>query len=258
MRCSLRSWLHSWLHGCLRGFFALCLALSPTLGQAQDTYVVGVEDLDYYPHYRAKGGDYQGFARDVLDLFATQQGIRFDYKPLPISRLYPAFLEGQVDFKYPDNPNWQQDAKAGKSISYSASVVQAIDGVMVLPSKVGATADSLKSLGTVRGFTAWDYLDRIKAGSLKVQEVTAFDASLQQGINGRVDGVYMNVDVARYLLRENIQQPDALVFDAGLPHTQGSYQLASLKHAALIEQFNAFLAAQAEQINALKAKYQLQ
>lgn len=44
---------------------------------AQTLYRVGVQEIDYFPIYAATAPDYpfRGFAREVLDLFARQEGI---------------------------------------------------------------------------------------------------------------------------------------------------------------------------------------
>lgn len=74
-------------------------------------YTVGVEAINYAPFYSDEGGDYSGFARDLLDLFAERQGCRFVYKPLPVKRLFSSLLNKSVDFKFPDNPDWQMTMK---------------------------------------------------------------------------------------------------------------------------------------------------
>jgi len=37
-------------------------------------YVVGVENEDYFPHYRFRDGRYSGYGRDLLDAFALPSG----------------------------------------------------------------------------------------------------------------------------------------------------------------------------------------
>ena len=58
----------------------LCLLsavlLTPTA--LAQTYVVGVEDLSFAPHYSLDAqGDYRGFAREVLDAFGPIGGYNF-------------------------------------------------------------------------------------------------------------------------------------------------------------------------------------
>jgi polar amino acid transport system substrate-binding protein len=50
------------------------------------------------------GGNYAGYARDVLDTFAAQYGHTFSYKPMPVARLWDEYLvQKSVDIKFPDN-----------------------------------------------------------------------------------------------------------------------------------------------------------
>jgi len=241
-----------------RLIIAAVLAAACHQVSATPTYVVGVEALDYYPHYRGENAGFSGFAREVLDAFARHQGYRFDYRPLPVARLNKTFFAGELDFKYPDNPNWQANRRKGLDIHYSAPVASYTDGVLLLPANRGKGVDNLTTLGTVRGFTPWAYLDAIAQGTLKVREVTTFRQSLQQGISRRVDGVYMNIEVGRYQLERVLKQPGALVFDETLPHSRSAYRLSSIRHPATLEAFNAFLQSNATEIEALKDKYGLQ
>ncbi|WP_445945097.1 hypothetical protein [Shewanella sp.] len=98
-------------------------------------FVIGVEDIEYYPIYAKRDGDYAGFARELFDAFGAANGHSFQYKPLPIKRLFSDFLGNKLDFKFPDSPYWQTDMKADKNVIYSASVLEYIDGVLVPPFK---------------------------------------------------------------------------------------------------------------------------
>ncbi len=221
-------------------------------------YVVGVEAQDYYPHYSNEGGQYSGFARVLLDDFAKSQGYTFEYRALPVMRLYASFFAGELDFKYPDSPQWQEAKRQGLSINYSAPVVSYTDGVMVLPAHKGRGIEKLKLLGTVRGFSPWSYMPLVEQGKLKLQEVNTFQQSLQQGITGRVDGVYMNAEVGRYQLNTVLKQPGALLFDDTLPNSKDFYLLSSTQHADVIDEFNQYLREHAEQVAALKVKFGLE
>lgn len=225
---------------------------------AGPNYVVGVEALNYYPHYSDEGKQYSGFARDLLDAFAKDKGYSFEYKILPVARLYGEFFAGALDFKYPDNQLWQESKRKGLTIEYSEPVVSYTDGVLVLPANKGKGVEKIKSLGTVRGFTPWDYLGLVESGQIKVQEVNSFQQSLLQGINARVDGVYMNLEVGHYHLNNVLKLPGALVFDEALPSSKGFYTLSSTKNGQVIVEFNKFLIEHATEVSALKAKYGLQ
>lgn len=218
------------------------------------TYTVGVEDIEYFPQYTVQNGEFKGFGRAVLDAFAQAKGHVFTYQPRPVARLFSEFVAGGPDLKYPDNAYWSADLKKGQTVVYSAPVVEYIDGVNVPPAAKGKGVDGIKTLGIVRGFTAWEWLDRIKAGALEVHENNSFTALLQQAAAGRVDGAYGNVAVVNHQLAE-MKKPDALVFDPGLPHTRSHYHLSSIKHPELIEEFNAWLAANGDLVAKLKSDY---
>lgn len=222
---------------------------------AQETYTIGVEDIDYYPLYSYKDNQYSGFSKDVLEMFAKAKGYKFEYKAYPINRLYKAFLSGDVDFKYPDNKMWAQDIKNGKDVYYSDAVVDYIDGAMVTPQNKDLKAENLKNIGTVMGFTAWDYMDMIKSNKITVSENPNFANLLKQTIAGRTDLAYSNIAVAKYHLENTLSSKDALVFNPNLPHTKSSYLLSSQKHKKVLEELNVFLKDNKDKINELKKKY---
>lgn len=222
-----------------------------------DRWVVGVEDLRYLPYYDYHDGQYGGMARDVLDAFAADSGHQFEYRAFPIKRLYVEFLAGQLDFKFPDNPDWAGKDKTGKTIFYSAPVMPFVDGVLVLPARRGGGLDQLKILGTVQGFTAFDYLDAIAAKRLRLREISSLEALIQASLHRRVDGSYFNVVVAERYLHTRMNLPGALVFDPALPHTRSHYHLSSLRHAAVIREFDHFLRNNQALLTSLRKKGQI-
>lgn len=219
------------------------------------TYTVGVENIEYYPQYSYVDGEYTGFGRAVLDAFAKAKGYTFDYRPLPVARLFATFVAGDLDLKYPDNAYWSADMKKSVTVTYSDPVVAYIDGVSVQPARLGQGADAVKVLGIVRGFTAWDWLDRIKGGTVQVQENNSFGALLDQALLGRVDGVYANVAVVNHLLEAKLKKPGALVFDPGLPHTKSAYHLSTIRHPKLVAEFNEWMHDNQASIDRMKAEY---
>jgi ABC-type amino acid transport substrate-binding protein len=220
------------------------------------SFVVGVEDMPYLPHYSAEGGTYSGFARDILDKFAADKGYQVTYRPLPLSRLLNEMLHGRIDSKYPDNPQWVADAKAGFDVHYSGPVVASTDGVSVLPKRMGTPVSEVRVLGTVQGFTPWAWLDHIKAGKVKVVETDNFQALVRMTIAGTVDGAFADVDVVRHTLSE-MGQPNALQFDPGLPHTVNDYNLSTTRNPELVAEFSQWLNENKAFIGTLKTKHKL-
>lgn len=218
-------------------------------------YVIGVENIDYFPYFRGNGEIYTGFARDLFDAFAEKENIQVIYRPLPVLRLYAEFFAGEIDFKFPDNRLWNAKERKGYQVYYSASVVEYMDGVSVLPDRAGKGADSINKLAIVRGFDPYEWLDRISAEKIRLSYQRDFQALLHFVIAGNADGAYGNKAVVEYHLRESLRRPGALVFDTTLPFSAGHYHLSSLRHPAVIARFDAWMAANPGVIAQLKARF---
>ncbi len=234
---------------------AMVMFMQPAVSNAQN-FVVGVEDVDYYPLYSSEGG-YKGIAKEILDKFAKEKGYTFEYKPYPITRLTKSFVEGEMDFKFPDNKYWAKDLKAGKGIKYSAAVLNYIDGVMIKKENVGKDVSSIKTLGTVRGFTAWEFLGLEKEGKVEIKGSSSLGSLVKQLANDRIDGMYFNVDVANYYLSNKTDQAGNIVFNDGLPHTKSFYHLSTIKHSNVLEELNSFLQSNQDWINKKKSEYKI-
>ncbi|WP_409522724.1 hypothetical protein [Nitrincola sp. MINF-07-Sa-05] len=226
------------------------LLTAPVLAQ---TYVVGVEDLDYLPYYSSDQGEFvQSPSRQVLDRFAAQHQYEFVYTPVPVARLTQMFVDGNVDFKFPDHPDWAQTAKTNLEIHYSSPIFHYTDGVMVLPEHLERSVDQFKTLGTVRGFSPPVFAQMEEQGLIQIEETSSLDSVVLQALYNRVDGTYFNIAVATWFLEERIQQPRSLIFDPSLPHTSSHYALSSIHHPDIIEQFNHFLIKEAVWIESLQ------
>lgn len=240
------------LRGLLLAVAAVCALFCAPARADNRTFVVGVEELDYYPAYAWQKGEYGGAAREILDAFAQAKGYTLIYRPLPIKRLLAELLSGGIDFKFPDNPGWALDAKQNQPVIYSAPVISYVDGVMVRPENVGRGLEALRTLGTVSGFTPFAYFDAIREGRLQLKENPRLDLLLKQVAMGRLDGAYAAVAAANYQLDTTLGMPGGLVFDPSLPHSREHYRLSSMLHAAIIAEFNAWMAANAGQVKAIK------
>lgn len=229
-----------------------CCAWSISASAAHRELVVGVEELDYFPAYSIQSGEYVGAAREILDAFAAANGYSLTYKPQPIKRLYAEMLSGGIDLKFPDNPRWAMDVKSGHDVVYSNSVINYIDGVLVRPDAAGRGVGAVRTLGTVSGFTPFAWLDRIKAGQVQVKENPRMDLLLKQASIGRFDGAYGSLAVANHILDDVLKTPGALVFDPVLPHSRDSYMLSTVNHPKVVAEFNAWMAANAATVKAIK------
>ena len=228
-----------------------------TQSAVADSFVIGVEDNRYLPHYSYENGQYVGFGRDVLDAFFSQTEHTIQYQALPVARLFSTFIAGGVDFKYPDNEIWSAKDKSHIKIFYSDPVVNYIDGVSVVPDRLNQPIDDIKIIGTVRGFSAWDWQDRIDARQLVLSENSSTEKLIQQAITGRIHGAYANIDVIQYILKHQFDETQKLIFDNSLPHTKSNYRLSSQKHPEVIQEFNRWLSENTTLMEDLKSKHQI-
>jgi hypothetical protein len=245
--------IHRWRIGAT--VLAAAILVVATPASAQERYTVGVEAIAYFPQYGVDDtGAYGGFGRAILDAFATDAGIELVYKPLPVKRLFFTFVDGEVDFKYPDSAEWGRDLKAGVEVTYSDPVVTYYDATMVRPQDKGRTRDDIDTLGTVSGFTPWAWDAAVQAGAVKVHGNPTFKGLVGQAMLGRVDAAYANRSVIQSTL-EDMGEPGALVFDAGLPYVKGSYKLSTVKHPTVIARFNAWMTGNAAKVERLKQTF---
>ncbi len=222
-------------------------------------FVIGVEEQQYYPlyYYDKDKREYTGLASRILNEFAKKSNYTFEYKPYPIKRLHRVLVSGGIDFKFPANPHWANDLKIDAKISYSDAVIDYTDGVFVKPENIGKGNDSIHVLGTVLGFTPWDWIDKIKSGHVALKETRDFEAMINQLISERIDGAYVNYTVVKYHLKKS-EKEGTIVFDKGLAHTKSQYLLSTAKHPEIIKEFNDWMIVNKELIDKLKQEYAVQ
>jgi len=179
--------------------------------------IVGVDDTQYFPIYASDGSDYYGFSQKLLSTFAKKYNYTFSYRILPVKRLYMAFWNKEVDFKYPDSPYWKAEERVAKEVHYTNPIVDYIDGVVVKPKRLGAGIENFKRLGLVRGFTPFALLKDIKERRIEVVKNNSLSGMLKQVMTGRTDGAYINIDIARYQMRERFRNAGDLILTPNYP-----------------------------------------
>ena len=237
--------------------FVVVILVSLSCQVQAGNYVVGVEALKYYPLYEGKGNTYKGYARELLDEFAKAKGHKLTYKAVPVKRLFGEFLAGKMDFKYPDNAKWASHMKQGHKVVYSNSTIEYIDGIMAPPGNKALSIDNFQTIGTLRGFTPWVYMDDISKGTMKLSESDNMKSLISMAESGRIQGAYFNVVVAQYFMKSTLKNAKVLVFKSDLPHSRDSFSLSSIKHPKVIDEFNAFLKENKNLVEKLKDKYQV-
>lgn len=235
----------------------LVIAMIQASGFAQNAptrLVVAIDENEFLPYYQARAdGKVSGFARDLLDRFAHDEGFQLEYQVYPLNRLQLLQLQRRVDLRFPDSPLWAGMQKKPVQIFYSRPVVAYVDGIHCQPGRVAKVNGGLFSI--LRGFTPLGFAGLIRERKVRFIEAPNFKAALAMHYRKRVDGVYGNEAVLMKLSQEHYGE--RLVIQSQYPVTRDSYRLSSSKHKAVIARFDRWYSEKKKGIDALLASYQL-
>lgn len=238
--------------------FCLTVLLAPPIQATPQQFIIGVEDLNFSPFYatQKKSPHYHGFAKDLLDLFAKDSNYRFSYTPLPVKRLFRRFIKKQVDFKFPDSKLWNTRQKKSFNIAYSHPVVTIRGAVMSYPKNVGIQKTPYV-MGTILGFTPWQFTQKIKTGKIKLHFVPTAENLLNIVLKGRIDGAFTELSVSRHYLKKMGKEGALIPDQSMLKVIPETYHLSSIKYPEIIQKFNHFLKKKKKAIKALKHRYDI-
>lgn len=241
---------------CLACLLGILLCATRVFASDTRTFVIGVEDYpNFLPYSAYQNGEYSGLGKDILDEFARQRGYVFEYRVLPLKRRDHLFVEGKLDFIFPDNPLWVRELKQSKVVHY-APMLEFVDGTLVLSENVGKGITHIKRLGVPLGFTPVAYYPFIERGEMKMEEWPDYDSLYQGLIKKRLDAAYMNTRIASHYWRHQMQQPSSpVVADTSLPYIEDYWHLSSIRHPEVIAEFHRFLDENPELIAAFKKRY---
>jgi len=227
-----------------------------TNGGELKTFIVGVEDVDYFPHYDIKReGPDKGVAIAILNLFAKQMDYQFVYQEYPIRRLRKNLITHQtIDFSYPDHPRWSEDIKRRAHIIYSDPVEHVVSGTLVPKARDGVSADEIKTLAMIRGFTPTLWAK--ETHSVQLLEVSDAESALKMVLLGRADGADVGLSVANYHLRK-LGAEGELVMTQSLANARFPFHLSTINFPEVVDQFNQFLRDNTEQIATIKSEYEV-
>ncbi|ALS99933.1 substrate-binding periplasmic protein [Lacimicrobium alkaliphilum] len=231
----------------------LCLVLISFSLQAE-RYLIGIEAINFYPHYDFSPDSEGGFANEVFVLFAEISGLKLEMVPLPPKRLYHE-LDRRMDFIYPDHPRWVQYQGTAPQRYFSQAVTGNLGTAMIRPQLADARPEDIRSVAIIHGFTPVAWLSR-SADRIDLIEVPDAQSAIGLVLKGRVDAADVEYNVGSHILRQSDREGDLLPA-LNLPYTLGSYHLSSVKHPQIIEQFDKFLLEHQTEIQRLKSKYRI-
>ncbi|MEW6990845.1 transporter substrate-binding domain-containing protein [Colwelliaceae bacterium 6441] len=179
----------------------------------------------------------QGFFDDLYKVL----NIEFTLETLPIKRLYLHLLKTQsIDFKYPDNPNWNKQQKQGKKVYYSILIRKYIDATFVRQENQNLTLSAVKTLGIIRGYTPESYAKEIKNGQIKLLYFERKEQLIAALIAKRIDAIYLNQDLIHSYRKEVTNNLPVKLSDV-LPRVTGNYHISTINHPAIISKINQYL-----------------
>ncbi len=236
--------------------FTFILFSLPILSYSENfTMTVGLENYEnFLPYSSYVDGDFTGIGRDIIDLFAKKQGYNVIYETYPLKRLSALYLNGSIDFLFPDNPSWNSEKKKNMDINY-AHVAEFIDGVVVHKENYNREVSFISNLGIPLGFTPVPYVSMIKNGSITISTNSNYKILLNQLLFNRVQGIYVNIFniYSTGILEED--KYNNLIFDKNLPYVRDFFSLSSYKYKNIIEDFKLFLIDNKYEIDIIKNNY---
>jgi ABC-type amino acid transport substrate-binding protein len=220
-------------------------------------FVVGSENINYFPHYNfVSNQPDKGYAWAVLQAFAKAAGHSFEYQAFPIKRLQRELLENRIDFSYPDNPSWQSKKQDQTDKIFSQKFITSYGNTMVLATRKSTGLIDFDTVAVPHGFTSVMYAELVAKNRIQLLTVPDALSALKLVLMGRVDGADVEYNVANYLLRQQGQK-GALIHDLSLPSDPVTFHLSTRKHPIIIKQLNQFLSSNNTLLKDLKATYQL-
>ena len=105
---------------------SVLLSLTSTTAAFAEEFIIGVEEVSYYPLYdfAANNTNRPSFTKDLLTTFFEQHNYPYRFMALPIKRFNKWYEEKGIDFKFPDNVRWREDKRNKLNITFSESVVK--------------------------------------------------------------------------------------------------------------------------------------
>ena len=237
----------------------LLLLTSIELDAKQKRFVIGVEEVSYYPLYDFSAKDYDrpSFSKELLVRFFEHHNYQYDFLVLPIKRFNEWYSGKEVDFKFPDSARWYASDKKQLDITFSKPVIELMSGTYMLKSQDNTQRKQVKTLATILGFYSSLWVNDVTKGKVEIIEESSPMNVVKQVLYGDRVATNINGNVIRHHLAR-LNKAGALVLNRAIRHELYAYHLSSINHPEIIAQFNDFLTLKPTLVSELKAKYKIQ
>lgn len=220
------------------------------------TYTIGISDINHYPYFSLTKNEDRGFAWSILESFAKQQGIKFEYKVLPITKLQYELEHAGIDFIFPDNPIWVRFKDSANPNIYSASIVQAVAVSYTTKYKEDYTIEQIKKVAIPFGYTSSQWFDAIKKYNIETLPVSDLLQGLYSLRISNTDATDIEYNIANYLTKQNPYW-NQVTIARNLPSAPVNYHLSSIKHIQVLEEISDFISNNKDLILHYKNQYNI-
>ena len=219
-----------------------------------DTYIVGAQNIEYYPYYNFSSDHEKGLGWAILEAFSKKSGHEFVYLSMPVKRLQIELKKGNVDFVFPDNSRWYDQITHGLKKVYSKPLTETFAVTLVKSENVGKGMNHISRIATPDGFSPVKWEQQIRQGNVDVTGVESIYDGLRLLQDKKVDALDVEYNAAQHFVRR-FPQMGPFTADLTLPHNVVTFSLSTLKYPDIVDELNAFLISESDDINKIKAKY---
>lgn len=236
----------------------LAVASSLSFAQAKE-FIIGVEDIDYYPLYdfSINNRERESFTKELLSTFFRTHGYQFKFVALPIKRFDKWYEDDGIDFKYPDSPRWRNRITKKLDLTFSQPVLQLTAGSYVLKKNQNRSRNSVKRLGIMFGFFPTLWYDKLQNGTLEKFEAHSSFSLVKHLLHGNVDVIDADNNVINYNLKKLQKNEDEIVLNQHIKHVRYAHHFSTIKHVKIMQEFDDFMVNQSELVANIKKKYNI-
>jgi hypothetical protein len=219
-------------------------------------YRVGVSFMNGYPLHAFENKADKGLAWAILEKFAEDNNIEFEYVAMPVSRLQHAMDIGDIDFVFPDNPTWSPFRSNHLPNIYSASLFSTLSATFVRAENRLIKTQNVSKVAIPFGYPSFIWVKPIRSYKIRSVPVRDLRTALFSVDQGSVDAADVEYNIGQHLLFENPSLSN-LTIAPNLPSTAVEYHLSTIKHIRVLENLSNFMVEEKVLMKSLKEQYGL-
>lgn len=165
--------------------------------------IVAFSDMGKPPLTFTKASNRKGVYKKLLQAVGKITGDTFIFKYYPPKRIMKRFEQGYIDIEMGINPGWRRSSKVPGHYTIPFSKAE---NVLVFGQGKKVPVQSAKdlkgkTLGTIRGYYYFGYMDAFSSGEIKRDESNDEETILKRIFKGRFDQAIMTKEIAQYWIK---------------------------------------------------------